>query len=146
MIDIIWFLTISSLNHATAVEKTMTFANGDYWYALHALCKRCQIVAYCQPVIYFPSKTTANLQLLYGQPLKFYLLNHEPHILHHFYFLIDDALRLRSSVFLAFSSLTRLARMEAYSFCNIRSVNTLAGRGGRGSVPQHPLTLQLGDA
>lgn len=74
--------------------------------------------------------------------LSFYLCEYEkrlsPFVTH---FLIDDALRsvvgewvsygfgawemlggrerglLRSSLFLAFSSLTRLARMEAYSFC-----------------------------
>ncbi len=64
-------------------------------------------------------KTDVNIQLLDYQPLTLSLLNHDPRIIHRPYFLIDDALRLRSSDFLVFSSLTRLARMDAYSFCSI---------------------------
>ncbi len=63
-------------------------------------------------------KTDINIQLLDYQPLTL-SLNHDPRIIHRPYFLIDDALRLRSSDFLVFSSLTRLARMDAYSFCSI---------------------------
>ncbi len=64
-------------------------------------------------------KTDVNIQLLDYQPLTLSLLNHDPRIIHRPYFLIDEALRLRSSDFLVFSSLTRLARIDAYSFCSI---------------------------
>lgn len=80
-------------------------------------------------------KTNINLQLHDHQPLILGHLNHDPH--YHTpppYFLIDDALRLRSSDLLFFSSLTRFARMEAYSFCSIVLVYTVASNHRRGSA------------
>jgi hypothetical protein len=82
------------------------------------------------------------------------------------YFLIDDALRsvitldptfsstgnviidlLLSSVFFAFSSLTRLARIAAYSFYSTHvSPHPLQSRTRGVDIPQHPLRPQLTDA